>query len=368
MPTAFLLIFIFAVVMLIVGLVKPRIFQKIIKKIPSRKNITLIFGGLIIFSFMMIGATAPKVDNKNTASESQSQVANEQNLSSSQGVVDTTNTADIVEKNTTIPSQGNPAAITENKNLAVKSLPAPIKTESVQSAPVASQPVISSPKTSTVLYSVSSVVDGDTIKVNINGKIETLRLIGLDTPETVDPRKEVQCFGLEASNKAKELLTGKKVKLEADSTQDERDKYGRLLRYVWLEDGTFYNKKMISDGYAHEYTYGVPYKYQAEFKAAQKSAQDNQRGLWATETCNGNTASVLASPSVATTTEPVAPAPAAQTARKYYTSSASNSTCYYPESCEAWKKLSSKNLKIFDSLDDLLKVYPTKTLCKTCGK
>ncbi|MCK4636204.1 MAG: thermonuclease family protein [Candidatus Moranbacteria bacterium] len=138
-------------------------------------------------------------------------------------------------------------------------------------------------------YDVVKVVDGDTLSVNIDGKVEKLRLIGIDTPETVDPRKPVQCFGREASDKAKELLSGKKVRLEVDSTQDERDRYDRLLRYVILEDGTSFNKKMIQEGYAHEYTYKVPYKYQAEFKFAEETARENKRGLWASDTCNGDT-------------------------------------------------------------------------------
>jgi len=140
------------------------------------------------------------------------------------------------------------------------------------------------------LYKVVKVVDGDTMDVDMKGKTERLRLIGMDTPETSDPRKVVQCFAREASTKAKEILEGKMVSLEADSTQGERDKYGRLLRYVYLEDGTFYNKQMISDGYAHEYTYqSNPYKYQEEFKQAEKEARENERGLWNKCTCNGDT-------------------------------------------------------------------------------
>jgi len=142
------------------------------------------------------------------------------------------------------------------------------------------------------LHEVVRVVDGDTLLVNIDGTAERLRLIGIDTPETVDPRKSVQCFSKEASDRAKELLSGKKVYLEADSTQDERDKYGRLLRYVIFEDGTNFNEKMIRDGYAHEYTYRVPYKYQEEFKLAQKEARKNKRGLWSDDTCSGDTTKV----------------------------------------------------------------------------
>ncbi len=139
------------------------------------------------------------------------------------------------------------------------------------------------------LYDVVKVVDGDTLSVEIDGKVEKLRLIGIDTPETVDPRKPVQCFGKEASKKAKELLSGQKVRLEADSTQEERDRYDRLLRYVILEDGTNFNEMMIREGYAHEYTYKVPYKYSVDFKAAEKDARSNQRGLWAENTCDGDT-------------------------------------------------------------------------------
>ncbi len=135
------------------------------------------------------------------------------------------------------------------------------------------------------LYAVSSVIDGDTIQVVIDGKKETLRLIGIDTPEAVVPRKPVQCFGKEASAKAKSLLSGKSVRLEPDPTQGERDKYQRLLRYVFLEDGTNFNKLMISEGYAHEYTYNTPYKYQAEFKQAQKEAEASKLGLWADNAC-----------------------------------------------------------------------------------
>jgi len=140
-------------------------------------------------------------------------------------------------------------------------------------------------------YAVSSVVDGDTVKINVDGKVQTYRLIGMDTPETVDPRKEVQCFGVEASNKAKELLSGKKVRIETDPTQGVTDKYNRLLAYIHLENGLFFNKHMIEQGYAHEYTYDIPYKYQVEFKKAQKDAQENKAGLWSPDTCNGDTVS-----------------------------------------------------------------------------
>ena len=143
------------------------------------------------------------------------------------------------------------------------------------------------------LYEVVKVVDGDTIDVNLDDKIERLRLIGINTPETVDPRKAVECFGKEASEKAKSILTGKKVALENDPSQDERDKYNRLLKYVFLEDGTSFNLLMIQEGYAYEYTYDLPYKYQTEFKQAQKEAEENKAGLWGAR-CGSQTETIVA--------------------------------------------------------------------------
>lgn len=138
-------------------------------------------------------------------------------------------------------------------------------------------------------YTVAEVIDGDTFRVDINGTIQKVRLIGMDSPEVVDPRTIVQCFGQEASNKAKEILNNKKVALESDSTQGDKDKYNRLLRYAFLEDGTNFSQYMIREGYAHEYTYQVPYKYQSEFKQAEKDVRDAGKGLWASNTCNGDT-------------------------------------------------------------------------------
>lgn len=153
--------------------------------------------------------------------------------------------------------------------------------------------------TTKLIYEVVKVVDGDTIDISIDGKIERLRLIGLDTPETVDPRKPIQCFGIEASNKTKSMLMGKKVSIESDTTQGDRDKYGRLLSYVFLEDGTNFNLYIIREGYAYEYTYDLPYKYQAEFKQAQVTAQLNKNGLWSPGACEEKktTATTVTAPS-----------------------------------------------------------------------
>lgn len=131
-----------------------------------------------------------------------------------------------------------------------------------------------------ILAQVMKVVDGDTIRVLIDNKEDTVRLIGIDSPEVLDDQKPVQCFGKEASDRAKKVLTGKKISLEFDPTQGDRDEYQRLLRYVFVDDLSF-NKLMISEGYAREYTFkGRVYKYQSEFIQAEKKAKENNKGLW----------------------------------------------------------------------------------------
>ena len=139
---------------------------------------------------------------------------------------------------------------------------------------------------SSKMYRVTSVIDGDTLKVTLDGLTVTVRMIGIDTPETVYPSKPVQCFGREASENAKTLLTDAVVHLEFDNSQGIHDKYGRLLAYVFLEDGTNVNEYMIAEGYAYEYTYSVPYKYQHAFKEAEISARVQKKGLWANGVCD----------------------------------------------------------------------------------
>lgn len=146
------------------------------------------------------------------------------------------------------------------------------------------------------MHRVVRVVDGDTLIVSIDGKDATLRLIGLDTPEVVDPRRAVQCFGREASSEAKRLLSGTSVRIESDPTQGALDKYDRTLAYVYLADGTLFNRYMIAEGFGHEYTYNLPYRYQSEFKAAEVTARSSQKGLWAPEACAFTTAPAVVSP------------------------------------------------------------------------
>ncbi len=129
-------------------------------------------------------------------------------------------------------------------------------------------------------YYVSKAVDGDTVEVKTStGKTETVRFIGIDTPETHDPRKAVQCFGTVAAAKTKQLVEGKTVRLETDPSGDDHDKYKRLLRYVYLGD-TFINQYLVQQGYAFAYTV-FPNSKLDEFRTWEKEARENNRGLWA---------------------------------------------------------------------------------------
>lgn len=162
--------------------------------------------------------------------------------------------------------------------------PSPYPTRFVESFPVA---------TSSATFGitgeravVTKVVDGDTIVVNNS---QTVRLIGIDTPETVDPRRPVGCFGKEASNEAKGLLSGKEIILQKDVS--ETDKYKRLLRYVFLpladnqtlpagRQVLFVNDYLVREGFAKVLTYPPDVKYNEKFRQAEKEARENQRGLW----------------------------------------------------------------------------------------
>ena len=129
-------------------------------------------------------------------------------------------------------------------------------------------------------YKITSVIDGDTIEVNMDGTIERVRLIGVDTPETQEPDNPVECFGEAASNFAHQLMDAKSVRLEGDTINTNRDRYKRLLRYAYLNDGTFINAEIIKQGYGFAYL-NFPFTKSDEFANYQNEAQKAARGLWA---------------------------------------------------------------------------------------
>jgi micrococcal nuclease len=138
------------------------------------------------------------------------------------------------------------------------------------------------------LYQVTKFDDGDTIQVDMEGKKETIRFIGVDTPETHDPRKPIQCFGKAAAAFTKNLIGENRVRLEADPTNSNRDRYQRLLRYVYLPNGTLVNKKIIAEGYGFALV-SFPFQKMEEFKAVQVTAREQNKGLWGGCTVNTST-------------------------------------------------------------------------------
>src|SRR3989344_1394607 len=235
METFFVALFFLSILALIVGIVKPSLFSRI--KIPTRKMVGIVFGGLILVSFIGIAITVEPTE--------QPQQLEQQN-------------------------QEQPTA--------------PI------SSPVSNQPVNDQPAVENDTYLVVRVIDGDTIEIEGGQKV---RYIGIDTPETVDPRKPVQCFGVEATNKNKELVSGKRVRLEKDVS--EIDKYGRLLRYIYVGD-TFVNLELVKQGFAYSSTYPPDVKYQSQFTEAQRQAKEQNKGLWGSCPVTTPTPTITATP------------------------------------------------------------------------
>jgi len=137
-------------------------------------------------------------------------------------------------------------------------------------------------------YNVITVNDGDDIVVNINGKIEGVKLLGIDAPEKEDFSKTESCFGIEASQALRDFIKSNRVKLVRDTLKEDRDDNNRLLRYVYLEDGISLQEYLLREGYVKEYTHkGIFYQNQTTHRALEKEAKDNKKGLWATS-CNSN--------------------------------------------------------------------------------
>lgn len=129
---------------------------------------------------------------------------------------------------------------------------------------------------------VKRIIDGDTIELEDGQRV---RYIGINTPESVDPRRAVQCFGKEAAAFNRELVEGKTVRLEKDVS--ETDRYGRSLRFVYLEDGTLVNERLVSEGYAYASPYAPDISKKDIFKKAENKAREEKKGLWSPDTCDG---------------------------------------------------------------------------------
>jgi micrococcal nuclease len=142
------------------------------------------------------------------------------------------------------------------------------------------------PPKGAVTAKVERVVDGDTFVASVNGRRERVRVIGVDTPESVDPNRPDEPFGEEASNFAKHYLNGETVRMAGDV--EPRDRYGRMLAYVWLADGTFWNALLAAEGYAQQLTIPPNVTYADLVRRLVSEARRENRGLWAQEHQSGS--------------------------------------------------------------------------------
>ena len=260
------------IIAVFVGLIKPKLFTKFLKEKATRKHIA-IFGFSAIFGLaILVTITEPQ--------------------SVKQARIDRENAAKIAKL--------------EEENRKQQEQLAKEAAEKQQAEQQQVQEPEPEPDPRYYWHEVIRVVDGDTVKARVDGREESIRIIGINSPESTT---STECFGAEASAKAKEFLEGKWIQLEKDESQSDRDKYGRLLRYIWFDEGTDFGRRMIEEGYAHEYTYDIPYNKQAQYKETEESSKNASRGLWSPDTCSGQAQKPAATTTQSNTTY-TAPAPA----------------------------------------------------------
>lgn len=129
-------------------------------------------------------------------------------------------------------------------------------------------------------YFVDHFIDGNTIAVDMDGHTESIRLIGVETPETIKPKSSIQCFGPEAGDFVKRAIGARPVRLVADPISNNRDRYNRLVRYAYLENGTLLNEQLIEHGFGFA-NLEYPFVRHEEFLQTQNSAKYANVGLWA---------------------------------------------------------------------------------------
>lgn len=294
--------FVFAISILafMLGLIKPSLFKFLGSK-ATRKHIAFYSVGLFLISAIISGAFEP--------------------ASLKQARLDRENQAKIAEQ------QKRESELKQQEELERQK----------QEAEQAEQDKLEAEKRkANALYEVTSIVDGDTIKVLIDNKTETIRLVGIDTPEAISA--EPQCYAAEASAAVNAMLEGKQVRMENDDKQGDHDKYGRLLRFVFLEDGTHINEKIVKDGLGFEKLYASPHKYYDQFVNAQNDAKNAKRGLWSPDTCSGEYAKPQVqpaqtnapAPAPAPAPKPVAPAPAPAPSSGGVVKKSSTGICHAP--------------------------------------
>ena len=259
MEYIFLFLFVLSGPLLIIGLIFPNFLQRFYKRPLTRVQNLMIYSSLWFISVIGFGITAPEaLITTNEESEVVSVLSTQEDMLDKEVIPD----EDEVGTAETLFGQ-------EDSLEVIKQLSASDSQDVVET------------------YLVTRVVDGDTIDVLIDGENKRVRYIGVNTPETVHPSKPVECFGAEASNRNKELVAGKQVRLVKDVS--ETDKYGRLLRYVYVDD-VFVNLILIKEGYANASTYPPDVVYNDVFREAEQEARESEVGLWG-DKCQNESAS-----------------------------------------------------------------------------
>lgn len=288
MENLFLLLFLFSIGGILTGIISPRLALFWNKPKASRKKVFKIYPLILVVSFIMFGITAP-TDPASEASESQEQTEQSTTSNSDQSKKDTETSPTKAQKEK--PEQTSPSDSTsddesktsnQEKNddqAASKEHADSGENEGKQEQQETEEkPDPSDKQDNRVEATVTRVVDGDTVNIRLNGQEETVRLLLVDTPETKHPSKPVQKYGPEASTFAKSLLSGKSIEIEYDGPK--RDKYDRLLGYIWV-DGKNFNKLLLQKGLArYAYVYDPPYTHAKSFKQAERSAQDQNLRIW----------------------------------------------------------------------------------------
>jgi len=252
MADIFVGLFLLSLLGFLLGMIKPKMYGFVLKKKAGRKNIGMIFGGLVILFFILIGVTMENKEIETKTKES--------------GIQKKASVIDIIQESVI---EEDIISTTTEVNVLDNNQKEEIEEDTLQ------ETILQEPQEIEPTYLVTKVIDGDTIAIEGG---EVIRYIGIDTPETVHPSKPQQCFGQEASDKNKELISGKRIRMEKDVS--ETDRYNRLLRYIWVDD-IFVNDYLVRQGYAYAYTYPPDVKYADQFVQAQKEAMKNNRGLWA---------------------------------------------------------------------------------------
>ncbi|MCK9273003.1 thermonuclease family protein [Candidatus Gracilibacteria bacterium] len=209
-----------------------------------------------------------------------------------------------------------------------------------------------------VEYTITDVIDGDTVKIIYNGTGTTVRILGLDTPEKYTTRTGyVECYGEEASNFAKTTLLGKKVNIISDYTQDKIDKYGRLLAHIKMQDGNLFQNLAIKNGYGFYYLYNIPTKFDSEFKKSELEAKNNNLGVW--KYCEGKRKSLDTKVNTGTINSNV---PVVQPIINNFSCNIKKTYCSEMKTCEEAKfYLNTCKITRLDANDDGV---PCESLCQ----